>query len=259
MRHANSAKVMKIDDKLVGVDLGADFCAEHEWGIKGLKRSFAIDGDKIGIEGRMITNVPKTLLYQDITVEKMKCHILVLCSDYYFDDLPNAKIKKSDIGNWNLYTYYLKDKGIDTSWDEHSFAIIVTDQYKDELKKMYDAFLNLDIAVGVAPSHAFHNGGLTFCIKSMLPKETIEEIKEDDLDYIKLQKAADKTKIKKTLEKAGKTYYALSPRWKDDDKKEVIFWLNPCEQDRNNYGWYTVQDLKDWSKNKGKIPKSPVD
>ena len=31
MRHANDAKVMKIDDKLVGFDLGADYCAEHEW------------------------------------------------------------------------------------------------------------------------------------------------------------------------------------------------------------------------------------
>ena len=34
MRHANNAEVMKIEDKLVGFNLGSDFCAEHEWGIR---------------------------------------------------------------------------------------------------------------------------------------------------------------------------------------------------------------------------------
>lgn len=26
------------------------------------------------------------------------------------------------------------------------------------------------------------------------------------------------------------------------------------EQDKNNFGWFTVTDLKDWANNKGKIP-----
>ena len=56
------------------------------------------------------------------------------------------------------------------------------------------------------------------------------------------------------MEKAGKKYFALSPRWKDDNKKEVIFWLNPYHQDIDNFGWFTVEDLKDWAKGKGKIP-----
>ena len=60
--------------------------------------------------------------------------------------------------------------------------------------------------------------------------------------------------LEKILEKAKCRYYALSLRWKDDDKKEVIFWLNPMEQDKNNFGWFTVEDLKDWAKGKGKIP-----
>ena len=131
---------------------------------------------------------------------------------------------------------------------------MVTEKYEQELKELYDAFVNLDVAVGVAPSEVFKNGGLKFCIKSKMPEDTIQSIKEADLDYIALQKAVEKTKIKEILKKAGKEYFALSPRWKDDNKKEVIFWLNPMEQDKNNFGWFTVADLKDWANNKGKIP-----
>ena len=251
MRHANDAEVMKIDDKLVGFNLGADFCAEHEWGIKGIIREFGVYEDKIGIDGRMVNVVPKSLVYTDITYEKMKCHLLVLVPYYYRED--DLKITKDDIGRWELYTYRLEEKGITTAWDEKSFAILVTDKYKDELEELYEAFVNLDVAVGIAPSEAFKNGGLKFCIKSRLPEETIQAIKDDDLDYIALQKAAEKTGIKKILEKAGKKYFALSPRWKDDNKKEVIFWLNPYHQDIDNFGWFTVEDLKDWAKGKGKI------
>ena len=71
MRHANDAEVMKIDDKLVGFNLGADFCAEHEWGIKGIVREFGVDGNKVGIDGRMVTVVPKSLIYKDVTYERV--------------------------------------------------------------------------------------------------------------------------------------------------------------------------------------------
>ena len=41
--------------ELIGVGLGSDFCAEHEWGIKKLKNRFKIDDTKDGIEKRAIT------------------------------------------------------------------------------------------------------------------------------------------------------------------------------------------------------------
>lgn len=251
MRHANDAEVMKIDNKLVGFNLGADFCAEHEWGINGILSDFKVDKNKIGIDGRMITIVPNSLIYKDITYKKMKCHLLVLMP-YYDKDF---KITKTVLDNWELYDYCLEKVGITTAWDEGSFAILVTDKYKDELNELYTAFLNLDIAIGIAPSKIFRNGGLKFCIKSNLPAETIKSIKDADLDYIALQKAVKKTGIVKILEKAGKKYLALSPEWKDETKKDIIFWLNPYHQDIDNFGWYTIEDLIEWTKGIGKIPK----
>lgn len=67
-----------------------------------------------------------------------------------------------------------------------------------------------------------------------------------------------KTRIHKILAKSGKKYFALSPRWADDQKKEVVFWLNPYDQDKYNSGWFSVQDLKDWAKDKGKVMKAQL-
>lgn len=64
MRNARNAKVMNIDGQFVGFDLGADYCAEHEWGIKGIRREFKLNDNLIGIDKRMVTEIPNTLFYK---------------------------------------------------------------------------------------------------------------------------------------------------------------------------------------------------
>lgn len=194
MRNARNAKVMNIDGQFVGFDLGADYCAEHEWGIKGIRREFKLNDNLIGIDKRMITKIPDTLFYEKIVYEGMKCSVLVLYPNYYGN---NFKIDKSALRGWELYSYTLKNDGIVTAWDERSFAILVTEKYEKELKELYDAFMNLDVAVGVALSEVFKNGGLKFCIKSKMPQDIIQSIKEADMDYIALQKAVKKPKSRK--------------------------------------------------------------
>jgi ABC-type Zn uptake system ZnuABC Zn-binding protein ZnuA len=90
-------------------------------------------------------------------------------------------------------------------------------------------------------------------IKSLLSQDVIDSIKESDLDVIRLKKTANKTGIYEILKKAGKSYFSLSPRWNDESKKEVVFWLNPMNQNKYKCGWFNVNDLKDWAKDKGKI------
>ena len=68
--------------------------------------------------------------------------------------------------------------------------------------------------------------------------------------------ALEKTKIEMILKKAKKEYDALVPAWANDEKTEVKYWLNPKDQENVNYGWYSLQDLKLWAKNKGRIPKA---
>ena len=52
------------NNQFIGFGLGADFCAEHEWGIRGLKRCFGIAGTeppagKLGLTARMISTLPE--------------------------------------------------------------------------------------------------------------------------------------------------------------------------------------------------------
>ena len=94
-------------------------------------------------------------------------------------------------------------------------------------------------------------------ISDKIPKEIVDKVMEEDIDYQKLQKVAfKKTKIEKILKKAGKDYYALVPRWDNEEKTEVKYWLNPRDQENVNYGWFSLEDLKLWAKNKGPIPKT---
>ena len=48
-----------------GISLGWDFCAEHEWGIKGLKRILGINSDNLGIKGRTITKNDEVIFIKD--------------------------------------------------------------------------------------------------------------------------------------------------------------------------------------------------
>src|SRR5690554_1350633 len=59
------------DGTLLGVNLGADFTAEHEWGIKRLRDIYAIDDDAEGIGRRRIGVVPKDhLLFDAVRLDK---------------------------------------------------------------------------------------------------------------------------------------------------------------------------------------------
>jgi hypothetical protein len=253
MRKGYNSEFLKDDNgNLLGINLGSDFCAEHEWGIDGIRRRFAIakDSSVLGIQRRMINNVPENLIYKEIQLNNKKYTVLILISPWALEYC-NTKPEEEWVPN-DLKPY--KDDLV-CAWDENTFGILVSDKFSKEISKLHDAFQRKDIAVGIAPSQVFNNGGLKFTIASKLSKEVVDDIYNNDIDAINLEKASEATGIHEILQKAGKNYYALSPRWKDKSKREVLFWLNPMEQHIHNFGWFTVDDLKEWANNKGKIMK----
>src|SRR5690606_18676756 len=72
---------------------------------------------------------------------------------------------------------------------------------------------------------------------------------EKDQRKVRLQEAAAKLTIVDELRAAGKHYYALTPRWKDEQESEVVFWLNPADQQDYRCGQYTVEELRQWIRN----------
>lgn len=250
--------------RILALNLGADYCAEHEWGIKKLKESFGIQDNDIsvyGIDKRRISEVPENLYY----LVEGNISILTMRSYWQKPEVLTVKALKSQ----ELY-----DRNpLNTAWDEGSFGVLV--KGKDDQKKLetlYEAIQRKDAAIWLGGGQVFQNAGLCIGIVSNLPKAALNAMKAKDEDYHKLQIASEATGIKKKIDDlnhghkgvrggifdAPCGYFALSPAWIKGDKKDtrynVMYWLNPMKQQENNFGWFTVEELELWMEGKGPIP-----
>jgi hypothetical protein len=266
------------NQQIIGLCLGADFCSEHEWGFDGIKRDFGmpvVETERpfaswwknllnikpvMGADKRSITKCPENLLkgegsveWTDYSVkpkkkEKLKVYYIGYKPYFYSDD-------KSKLFKDNLKQIWDGNKQVWGWWGEGDFMVASTN--KEVIDQIYQAFQDKDLIILLGGGHAFKNSGLTFIQKSKISEENIKFLYDQDFDSWELKQAAVKTGIYDRLEKANKKFYALSPRWKDkDNKKDVVFWLNPEEQQKNNSGWYSVEDLDLWAKNEGPIVMS---
>ena len=256
------------DNQLVGVNLGWDFCAEHEWGIKRLVEVFEIPGvskKHLGFDARKINNCPKDLVLRKWGKKTYLAYISMMFDDQEYETKEYEQ--RITAGNF-------KDRDLVCGWSERDFGIrTITPEGRKYLEELYEAFQRKDIVIFLGGrTNPFSNSGLKICIFSRLPDEAAKVAIGSDKDSLKLEKAAEKTGIEKKLraiqaaERARGSWnprcswYALSPRWvREDEKKrtkyDVIFWLNPANQSQNNHGWFTVEELKQWPDGKGPIPK----
>jgi hypothetical protein len=166
-----------------------------------------------------------------------------------------------------------------TAWDGDSCLIRVKGEENfKKLRLIYNELINGNCAVWLGGGGVFQNAGLCFAIINKIPEKNLKEMRDGDIDREKLNHASEATGIKKKIDEANEQwrniqevesgrscydrkwgYYALSPRWANSDEKKktkhpVVYWLNPMHQDRNNFGWFTVEDLEKWLEGKGPIP-----
>lgn len=284
----NNQIIHRHEGVFVGVGLGSDFCAEHEWGTDEIKRRFGLPAAKqesggwgkiialitdmpLGIDKYVITQgevypfeVTKELTDYDaremdkngrMTYKKTKVKLYGLTSYNYKRDEAYAK-KTLERLTAECYVYHRKDpdKRVYAAWDSKDFMFMV--ESKQEREDILKAFQEKDIAIFLGGAAVFSNGTFNILIRSRVPQCVVDEMKAGDLDHRALMKAFKALKIEERLRDAKCGYFALSPRWKDDTKKEIHFWLNPSDQQNNNSGWFTIQDLEAWIKGEGKIPKN---
>ena len=267
MRAGYGIKILKDkDDNFYGLRLEAAHVAEHEWGIRSLHKTYGVSAivneENTGYETCLNTIFPEeNLIFKDFTADGEKFSILVSLRSYFKKD--EIKLTKSVIQDFEVYPY-TKD-GIRCAWDEHSFGIVVPKEYKQYLTEIYNALKNKECVIIIDLGEPkdekdlnpfTKNYGLCLMINSKIPEELRTERAEKDLEKYRLYKAMAETGIEKILKDAGKSYFALSPKWKDETKTELIFWLNPMQQHLYNFGWMTIQDLLDWTENKGKVMKN---
>lgn len=241
------------DGRFVGICLGYDFCAEHEWGIAGLKRAFGIPEratrEKHGADARTATVCPPS---NDLWFVRRGGFRYLM---YWHHYEPWTPARRSTVDLNGVLQAYRDDNELVAAWDEKSFGLrMPVAGGEQKLTKLYQAIQDKDLMIFLGAPEPFGGRGLVLCIRSRVDAEILEAMGEADLDYIALREAAEATGIAARLDKAGKRYFALSPRWANEEKTDVVFWLNPMEQQRNNFGWFTVADLDDWIADRGKIP-----
>lgn len=281
MRRGNDNGWLEEGGRIVLVSLGADYCAEHECGIGNIKRLLEIDGAKDrfsreratytkphGIERRRISDHDSIKLYE------YRDQAVILCEDSW--RLKRFDEEAQKVGMAKMFKEGLPrelrlwpDQTLATAWDDGSFGILGKGDDAAKIRELYKEIEAHNVAIwNGGRIHPFQNGGLIIAIVDRIKPEDLETLRAGDEDLEKLQAASDATGIIKRLEEAKKGYYACSPRWLgetfktvDGEKKStypVIYWLNPLEQNDNNFGWYTVEDLDQWIQDTGPIPKKKV-
>lgn len=261
MRRGNNGGVRRLEDgRLLAVDLGADFTAEHEWGIKDIERHFVLRPDAApGVPRRTMTVVPSGL-YRDDT------HLGI-----GFRPSSSGGFGPHDLDELHIYDAYQKGFESQGAWSDGDFGVVFpqTDQGMVDRDDLWAAFQGCDVAFlfsNVGEHNPFARAGLNLAIVSRISTEVIDDLAAKDEDNDRLRAAAEATGIRARIDAASKRgtsaydaskgYYALRPRWMDDEKTEVVFYLNPSEQSKNNYGWFTVADLDAWLRGEGPVVKS---
>jgi hypothetical protein len=279
MRNSPKTGFIKLDDEttVAGIILTADYCSEHEWGIKRMQRRFGIDTTTIKEQvenGALVTDIK--LGYERLTnkeaafsvFENTKYIYLCVMDTYMAMKLEEMEDKKerTKFLNRNLPIYLEEKDGLIGAWDESTFMVRMAKNKENRV--IVDSFLkaeesnSLAIYIGKPETPAFSNGGLMIVNTSVLPEEVIDRIANEDQEYLNLMQTVASIGIEEKLAKAECKYYALSPRVISAEKAEelgtryhVEFWLNPMDQRNNDFGWVTVEDLEDWISGTGKIPK----
>lgn len=241
-------RVMEEDGVFFGFCLGADYCAEHEYGIQGLQDSLGIDpkGKTLGIASYQITTAPKKedVLFAE---DKKKGHTYLVFDYYAARDYREDSKRFFKNPPRSLYG----TRALEGAWDEKSFGFRVdTDTLGDKAKEIFDAFMAKDLAVCFSRhgSNPFDRSGLCLIIVSKFPKGANEALIEEQKAKAAFEEVVDATGLRNYVPK--NKYYALNPKPDASQPDGVIWWLNPQDQINNNHGWFATQDLKDWVDNK---------
>lgn len=277
MRRANQNVGIFREGDNVALSFGFDFCAEHEWGMDALNRRFGISNDQGDTTlGRYaVTHVPDGdlhLLEADVETtdwtasrrKKAKHRRLFLLGG---DEKPyNQTLEQFVTGMRDSYPQADKPEA---HWDAGAF--LFSAPLGDDaavVRAVHAAIIMRDALMYRSASGPFGGAGLIIARRSTIPPKIVAKMEGDLQDAKRLREAGETTGIRERVEtwgrglqsprRVGCAFYALSPRWKPKDRASahpVVFWLNPYDQENNNHGWFTVEELEQWMEGKGPIPK----
>lgn len=247
----------------IGLILGYDFCAEHEFGVGHIHRKFKMkEGVPIGLADRAVQTVPEGLHFEKFAMKpqdrrKKAFDVAMLAFNAYPYD--QARFIEYAKGETTFYGEPGK-QDISTAWGKDDFCVMVRGEENiRNLERLHQAFLEKDVVISRPMVSGFlRNGGLTFGILSVTPQADKDRILAQDEAHARLMKAAEDCGIYAKLEAAGKRFFALAPGWAEKEEGGALqFFLNPSDQKRHNHGWFRLDELEAWCEDRGPILSHP--
>lgn len=264
---------MTIDGEIIGVHLAPDSVGQHSMGIERLLRHMgAASADAHGIrtfDEYVSTSVPEWArddlahdekLWLDVGPKprRLKSTSAVLCVEGHLAHAVEETVR------------YSPESVVTGAWDDSSFAVRGWDDAGRRIVDLLQEGLETcDLVVWVSGDIKFGHGHLCIARRSLVPAGMARGFDDDVAEQRRLHAAADATGIVDRLAGIGpltpfgrmRPYHALAPAWIDPETAkrsahQVRFFLNPVEQDRNNFGWFTVEELDEWIAGQGPIPKN---
>jgi len=174
-----------------------------------------------------------------------------------------------------------------TAWSDGDFGIAVMGEKEVKwLEELYDAFDEKNVVIAMINHGAlnpFAGTSLSLMIADRLPKEVADMMYNADKEYYERVDYEKKTGVPKLKEKLKKIknkngynenlyghkhgyYIACSPKWIDyhdeenrekqkkehNTKYDILYWVNYSD-DENNYGYHTVEEIKEWLSGKERL------
>lgn len=249
---------IKLDDKIIGINLGYSFASEHEWGIKELRTAFGHKTEELGFEGFVNTVIPKGLcLIRDAPGKEKGDMALIyvpingIMLRHYDGSIEDICRSASD-RNLNLY----ESRDIAAAWSESDFGVKVRKDNSAVLEDLFDAFNNKSGIIMLGPRGFMGNSGLSLLDYAKIPQEERDRVREQHKEAIETKalykRLEDESGVIELLKKAGKNWCSLSVQGLDDGG-EPLWWLNPYDQRNHQCGWYHTEDLKLWAEDKGPV------
>ena len=260
MRAATSNTAWLIDPhgEMVGLSLGSDPCTEHESGTAGLKAALGVPSSfERGLADRVNTRVPPGLAYHEYTLKGQPAAWLVFGERSLGSSHEPLTKLPPHLESELRFPEFGAPSNLACAWDENGASVMVrTTQEVERLRAFHQSLLGHDIAFGGAlvDRDAYpHAGGLVFVRASKLSPEIAAKALAGDQSAVRLRAAASELGIAEELRAAGRRWFALSPRWKDAQESEVVFWLNPMEQSDYAAGLFSVSQLRQWAAGEGPV------
>lgn len=280
------------EGKFVGILLGHDYCAEHEWGYDGIKRMFGIPemGKKtLGIKSRSATQTPKNIIFKEEKYKKEKFALLYTnpswrgsedAEKYIPFDLEDYKSQikwRVDYDKKKPREGYKPKDPISTAWSSDGFGVgVMGEENITYLRDLFEAIAheNITIAhVNSSPNNPFGRSSLAVMIKDRIPQNFIDMMyaaDKEQYDLVEYEKKIGLTKLKEKTRGNGHAklhyYVACSARWinyedkearekekaENNTKYDIMYWINYSDDD-STHGYYTVEEIMKWLKGKEKL------